>query len=731
MISFPSALNTSGSARNLPSTVTMDPSRILKNMGKEFLNSSLNRVMGGVLSWVHGNDTYISGASKSKYNDSVKIIPYNHVPADNLILAKPQESQTSISFKELKRKNGSEYENALIVNPNFYSVINSYRYVYSGRSLVPMTMTNEDLSTGQASANGAGDKNAKSKEASTTKNAKTGGAGVFHKGALSPSLFNPYYGVQRIGATRNTPLLDNVLSTNPKLDTNFTDCSIKRLCDLSKRRNSELGAAKYKYTDFMYCKDLGMPNNRLITLRRFTHPIGDMIFGSGATGKIGPYSTPGDVGRLVAYFDTDDNKLEDILQYSFHATWEERTGKIDQQGSQEDNQPSLLGSLVNAASGNYASQMLKGNAAGNNILDWVVDRYGGPLKNMGSASSPWYNPMTTEVNYDKNKVYEPINTVRKTHLYTGELLFSHEFTLTFNYTLRSYDNINPKSAMLDLLANITAVTFRRGNFWGGRNEILGAQPNHGGWKIANSIVNNTFDQLGGIFGTIGGFFKNSFGDMMSWFGELSKYIDSEGVMAGVGKIFSDVGDATGNMVEKINESVQKVVDNTTKENVKKTVQKAKNSTIGKGISQLGGNIFKNLGSMIKGRVMNAFGRRQKYQFSSILSGSDVGYWHVTIGNPLNPIAVMGNLILDDATIQHYGPLGQDDFPTGLLVKVKLKHARPRDMVDIQKMYTRGIMAVYQHMNTAAAGHWSRTQAGIMYLGEADPEKIQRNVSELR
>ncbi len=92
---------------------------------------------------------------------------------------------------------------------------------------------------------------------------------------------------------------------------------------------------------------------------------------------------------------------------------------------------------------------------------------------------------------------------------------------------------------------------------------------------------------------------------------------------------------------------------------------------------------------------------------------------------------MGNLILDDATIQHYGPLGQDDFPTGLLVTVKLKHARPRDMVDIQKMYTRGIMAVYQHMNTAAAGHWSRTQAGIMYLGEADPEKIQRNVSELR
>ena len=156
-------------------------------------------------------------------------------------------------------------------------------------------------------------------------------------------------------------------------------------------------------------------------------------------------------------------------------------------------------------------------------------------------------------------------------------------------------------------------------------------------------------------------------------------------------------------------------------------------------------VIKNTASMVRGAVKNKLGRPQMYLFNSILTGADVGLWHLTIGNPRNPIAVMGNLIMTDAKVQQYGPLGQDDFPTGLKVTVTLKHARSRDMVDIQKMYTRGVMAIYQSMNTPAklsggednkssggwANHLSSTPEGIMYAGDFNEQRIKRNCEELR
>ena len=134
-------------------------------------------------------------------------------------------------------------------------------------------------------------------------------------GGLSGSLFNPYYGLFFKGPTPETPLLTNkephFMSTE--------DCTIKRLVSLSNNKNdktSPLGQARYKYADFMYCKDLGkFANNHLLTLRRFAFPVGDNIFTEAAMAKQNNnWSTMGDIGRLVTWFGNDDNKLEDILK---------------------------------------------------------------------------------------------------------------------------------------------------------------------------------------------------------------------------------------------------------------------------------------------------------------------------------------------------------------------------------------------------------------------------------
>lgn len=710
MISFPTTLNTGGAHISLPSATPRGIGGLLANMGKSFANSVTNRVLGGVLAFVQG-----ANSKAGPGIGDLTRIPYDATIRPNDIKKRPEAgilptSQTQ--FVKLQTSNGLTnqasnyhkpwYEYSCAIDPDIYSMMNTYRYLYSETSYEPIDVDTSDK-----------DKNGKAINQKVYFN-------EWPSKTLAPSLFNPYYGIQKIGPTQNTPLLDNIDTLPGEIkakfeNSDFTDCSIKKLCELSNTEagRNELGVATYKYSDFMYCKDLGMPNNRMLTLRRFSMPIGDMIFGRQTRKKDSPYDTPGDIGRLIGYFGTGDNKLEDILNYSFDAKWEERTADWQQLESQEDTSASPLGRLINTMSTGYSEAYMKGMAGGNNILDWV----------MGSTNKP-YSPsqMPTEWNYDKNKVYDPVDTIRSTHLYVGALEFRHEFTLTFDYTLRSYDNINPKAAMLDLLANATAVCYKKGHFWGGRQQVVGAPPNRPAWNKADKMIDGAFNELGGIFQ-----------------GLSSGNIDINGFFGNLANQFVNKGKEMAN-------DIQKTMQGDKSTTTSKVIKEAKDA---------GKTFLSNMFGMAKGRVKNYLGRPQMYMFNSLLSGDNVGLWHLTIGNPRNPIAVMGNLILTDAKIQHYGPLGQDDFPTGLRITVTLKHARPRDMVEIQKMYTRGIMGIYQNikfadkMNSDNKGqsfsfrshvksdlaYNDSSSDGIaslpdMYWGEFDEQKIKRNVDEI-
>ena len=74
---------------------------------------------------------------------------------------------------------------------------------------------------------------------------------------------------------------------------------------------------------------------------------------------------------------------------------------------------------------------------------------------------------------------------------------------------------------------------------------------------------------------------------------------------------------------------------------------------------------------------------------SMLSGEPVGEWHVTVGNPLNPIAVIGNLILEETVMELGDAIGADDFPTEVKFTLKLKPGKPRDKGDIESMFNNG------------------------------------------
>ena len=519
-------------------------------------------------------------------------------------------------------------ETPIHLDENAYNVINTYRGSYKNTA---------------NQIDGTADKN---------------GNAYVYETIVSPSLFNPFYGINSAGISPGVPLLDNIANkthisaTAPGKDkdrqinkdinlTPLDDCSINNLVRLSNEKDSILGQARYKYSDFMYCRDVGkISNNHLITLRRFAAPVRDNIYQYTGTDTETSNEVAGDIGRLITWFGTPENKLEDILKYSFHASWKEMEAEIDQKDSQE-NDPArgLTGGLVNLMNNKHAESFEKGiNASAfKQLLGDDASEYDtGPYAD---------NPAVNGRIYDKHKIYEPKDTVRTKYEYEGNLKFNQEFTLTFNYKLRGYDNINGKTALLDLLGNILAVTYKKGKFWPGEQHIIGAPQNKQGWVKAQAMQNTVISASG------------------TFLGSLCK-----------GGSLADAASSAMNIIQ--------------------------GADLGKNLKQAAKDILGNLKagglqSIFSGLMKNALGRPAVYAFDSLLSEGETGTWHVTIGNPLNPIASIGNLIIDgDVEITHGGPLGLDDFPTEITVKVPLKHAMPRDAVEIQRMFTKGRRSIY-------------------------------------
>lgn len=432
-------------------------------------------------------------------------------------------------------------------------------------------------------------------------------------------------------ASNNVPLIDSP-EHRKKIREN-SGYTIKELVEASQA--GILGSAIYSYSDFMYCKYLGqMPNNYLVTLRRYPTPVDDYISaaGLGNTRKIndkenGTRSTnPVPIGELVTWLNTPGNNLDEILSYSVSMPFEEKTAKWED-SSNADASQKPLNALAATFDKTYRQQYQAGQAGG--AINGYVTKLFGKLNDI----DPPYTGMLTF--RDQNKVYGPVDAVKKVYKRSDDgINFTHSFDLTFEYELRSYNGINGRQAMLDLISNILNVTYTTGTFWGG------------GYAFGGAHQSNIFSNLN-IMKTNGGF--SSFVDAF--------FQDASNIYQGAKKSVKEQG----------------------------------------GPLQAIKNFLNDLGGMLAGAWLNKLGRPDKAMVNSLLSPAPVGLWHVTIGNPFHPIMSMGNMILKNTTITHTGPLGLDDFPTGLKVVCQLERGKPRDLREIEMLYMNGNDRIYHGM----------------------------------
>lgn len=431
------------------------------------------------------------------------------------------------------------------------------------------------------------------------------------------SLFNKYSLVNYRGTPLN-PEGDSSESKSKfynKIDPNtLVNPSASKLIELTSEDTENFGY-RYSYADFALAKYYGrIPNNMMVTLRRFAFPAPDDIISPKATDATGKPSKIGqpDIARAVTWLgEATGNNIADILQFSHGFNWKEAESAMQTLNSQNRGTTGTAGSFIN---GNKFLSAAFNASQGRDAYDTAVRN-----ANAGfDAFSETY----------PNHVFGPLNVIKNVLVREQGLNFTQEFTLKFEYELRELGGANPKVLMLDQMANMLALTFNNAPFWGGDVRYVG--DGSVGKPLGDIAKIKEGDYSGFLKSVVSGFTGKDTGSPIQDIVEGFKDFKAEG---GIGKTLNNL---------------------------------------------MGGSLLKMFNSPQGGQVVN-----------SLLTGDPTGQWHLTLGNPLNPIAVIGNLACTDTKINFEGAMGVQDFPEKMIVEVSLKPARPRDKSEIESMFNAG------------------------------------------
>ena len=374
----------------------------------------------------------------------------------------------------------------------------------------------------------------------------------------------------------------------------------------------------YSYQDFIYCKYYGkVPNNHMITLRRYPIPVYD-----NAQSTDNQPLVP--VAQAITYFgEGTDNKLSDIMKFTYGIKWKEAKSEFQEVDGNERG----LGSVFGAIGGGKMTSVLGAGTAVFRGVNKAGSDQNQRWNGQGEKMNTWAKAAYTNKGPYWNEVFGPVNVIDRSTMRDRGMDYDQAIKLKFAYSLRSYDGINPKVAMLDILSNMLTLTYNNAKFWGGCMRYF---PNYK-------------DEVE-MLGDYGKFYS---GDYSGYFQSVKAEVQSWGEKAAT--LWSNI---KANPVEAI-------------------------------LKGLG-----DVAAMALGRL-SAASRPEMLSIRTLLSGDPTGEWHLTIGNPLDPIMRIGNMHVYKTNFSCSETLGADDFPTEIYFEVELKPGMPRDTGSIESMFNLG------------------------------------------
>jgi hypothetical protein len=212
--------------------------------------------------------------------------------------------------------------------------------------------------------------------------------------------------------------------------------------------------------------------------------------------------------------------------------------------------------------------------------------------------------------------------------------YSAVFTLNFHYQFRSFNGLSPKIVALDLISSFLNLTYNDAQFLG---------------------------QLARYFPTLGLKFNPTITE------QIGKLIQTAGM--------SFDADVAGKLLALIKSAGQSMAAASSLSRSKDLVSRAR--------AGLQNTVQATVMSVLKPAMPEIL------SFRSALSDRPVGEWHLVVGNPMNPIMVMGDLLCSNCKMVFDTEIGPEDFPTGVTFTVSLQQGKPRDKVAIERMFNLG------------------------------------------
>ena len=469
------------------------------------------------------------------------------------------------------------------------------------------------------------------------------------------------------------------------------------------------GRTPYYFQDFVFCKYWNViPNNRLITLRKYHAPVYDNLqFSNMFDGTTATPFAP--IATVITYFGDDTgNTLSSLFGFTAGTKWKEIPSDVhDVQGESGSDPHALIDEMFTGGGGfpTGESNVMKNIIGGANLLTGKMFSLG---KFVGLLSPGGYNmgkdqntfDILTKANVDpseelySNKIKGPVNRINTTKARDAGITFDQKFSLTCQYIARPIGGVNTKAAMLDILSNCMEMASADAVFWGGgyRFNIHPQMYPFKNTAFKNRIMDDLY--AGRIFGKDGALSHTVEGIKSFGTDSTGSFSWSE-----IGKHLSEyLGETLGALGEMFN-TLQNMVFGANGSSIGDWL-KGKGNDVGDGESGDKGakklnSLGQNLNMMWRSKVIQASTMPSIHGMRALLTGEPVGNWHLTVGNPLNPIMVIGNLICTDMKVEVGEELGPDDFPTELKVVYTLEHGMPRDKSGIQSMFNRGSGRIYQ------------------------------------
>ena len=307
--------------------------------------------------------------------------------------------------------------------------------------------------------------------------------------------------------------------------------------------------------------------------------------------------------------------------------------------------------LMNSPYGDLIKSLITGTGIDFDVT--AADNLAGtlltPQKNRNQLQRMLLDQAVSEDGPLSKKIFVNVNTVNQMMIRSQGFSGGFEtFSLDFHYNLTSVGRMNSKLLFLDLMTNLLSIGSDYGQFLS--PEL----------RLSQTSVGLGFP--GGPAG-----YAQSIVDPIQYIRDtVSKMLSKDNVDR---QLENEKG--LTSQVQKIAEEVKAFANDPSK-------GLGPDSTLMKSISVM---------------LSDAF--LKKVYFSPImLSGYPTGDWHMVVGNPLNPIAMVGNLVCTNVKIAFGDDLGPDDFPTEMKATYTLHPGRQRHRGDFESMFNRGSGRLY-------------------------------------